>query len=154
MKKLTLGILVTFLCSGCAGFIDLLEDSGSRPAFYNEEPEQEYNDQVDRRVEADSFDPYANRFNQLSRVDDQVRRSTASIQRPGDGRVQTAILSNDIVLGMNASQVIDSWGEPTYVEFAGDRENGNERWIYGPRYRLGKERIIIFENGRVAGWYR
>lgn len=69
-------------------------------------------------------------------------------------RTSRAIRSRDVVLGMTRSQVLQSWGEPNMREVAGNGREGHERWRYGSRLSLTGERIVIFENGRVAGWYR
>tara|TARA_B100000749_G_scaffold28537_1_gene20061 strand:+ start:55647 stop:56303 length:657 start_codon:yes stop_codon:yes gene_type:complete len=70
-----------------------------------------------------------------------------------------AIESNDVVLGMTMNAVKESWGDPDFVEVAGDKLYGNERWGYS-KYVSSEsgynkeQRIIIFEAGRVAGWDR
>ncbi len=68
--------------------------------------------------------------------------------------VAIAIRNNDIVVGMNRSEVVESWGEPTVREIAGSGRNGHERWMYGSRYSLEGERYLIFESVQVVGWYR
>lgn len=68
-------------------------------------------------------------------------------------RIHTAMASRDVILGMSRSQVMQSWGQPVAREVAGNGSSGHERWHYGARYSLQGERIVIFENGRVAGWY-
>lgn len=69
-------------------------------------------------------------------------------------RANRAIESRDVVLGMTRQQVMSSWGEPQQREAAGARAAGHERWTYGSRYSLNGSRVVIFENGRVAGWRR
>jgi hypothetical protein len=69
-------------------------------------------------------------------------------------RLKRAIASRDVIIGMKPTHVIRSWGEPVMREAAGDHSGGHERWRYGSRYSLQGERVVIFENGRVAGWYR
>jgi hypothetical protein len=71
-----------------------------------------------------------------------------------DSRVQRAIRTRDIILGMTRQDVMQSWGEPSQREVAGRGVSGHERWTYGSRYSLENSRTIIFENGRVAGWHR
>jgi hypothetical protein len=69
-------------------------------------------------------------------------------------RASRAIESRDVVLGMTRQQVQSSWGEPQQREVAGTNGEGHERWTYGSRYSLNGSKIVIFENGRVAGWRR
>jgi hypothetical protein len=71
-----------------------------------------------------------------------------------DQRAQDAIHARDVVIGMTRSQVMASWGEPSVRDVAGNGSDGHERWHYGSRASLSGERIVIFEEGRVAGWYR
>ncbi|MGZ3694912.1 MAG: hypothetical protein ACXWQO_12095 [Bdellovibrionota bacterium] len=71
-----------------------------------------------------------------------------------DRRASRAIESRDVVLGMTRQQVMSSWGEPQQREVAGTNATGHERWTYGSRYSLNGNRVVIFENGRVAGWRR
>ncbi len=72
----------------------------------------------------------------------------------GDHRVRRAIQARDVVLGMTREEVANSWGEPVQRDLAGTGKRGHERWIYGSQYSLNGSRVVIFENGRVAGWYR
>jgi hypothetical protein len=66
-----------------------------------------------------------------------------------------AIETRDVVLGMSRNEVVQSWGEPSIREVAGTGEQGHERWTYRSRYSLQRnDRTVIFENGKVAGWYR
>ncbi len=78
-------------------------------------------------------------------------RPTASNE---DSRTEDAVHARDVVIGMTRSQVMASWGEPYARDIAGDGSGGHERWHYGSRASLNGERIVIFEEGRVAGWYR
>lgn len=71
-----------------------------------------------------------------------------------DRRATRAIESRDVVLGMTRQQVMSSWGEPQQREVAGTTRTGHEKWTYGSRYSLNGSRVVIFENGRVAGWRR
>jgi hypothetical protein len=68
--------------------------------------------------------------------------------------VRRAIETRDVVIGMSRREVEESWGEPLQREIAGSGNLGNERWTYGSRYSLSASRVIIFQNGRVAGWHR
>ena len=69
-------------------------------------------------------------------------------------KINQAIQAKDVVLGMTRSQVLKSWGDPSVRELAGQGVAGHERWRYGNKFSLQGERVLIFENGRVAGWYR
>ncbi len=60
-----------------------------------------------------------------------------------------AIRDREIVLGMTKQNVIESWGQPVKVDFAGDPRHENERWAF---FYYGKIRYVYFENGRVRGW--
>jgi hypothetical protein len=60
-----------------------------------------------------------------------------------------AVAKNDIIYGMKKIDVIESWGEPQKVEFAGDPRNENERWLY---HSNGTSKYIYFEAGQVKGW--
>jgi|SaaInlStandDraft_5_1057022.scaffolds.fasta_scaffold14324_2 hypothetical protein len=71
--------------------------------------------------------------------------------------VSRLIESNDISIGMNKKAVRESWGEPDYIEVAGNEIYGNERWNYvkvtsTPEGYKKENRIIYFEYSRVAGW--
>lgn len=73
--------------------------------------------------------------------------------------VRDAVMRNDIVLGMSKDAVVESWGDPEMVEVAGSRIYGNERWKYTEYVTtqegyLKEERIVIFEAGKVVGWYK
>jgi hypothetical protein len=62
----------------------------------------------------------------------------------------------NLILGMSMPRVRSLWGNPQDVETAGDPSQGNQRWIYSEgiksRYGLASNRVIYFEDGRVAGW--
>lgn len=74
-----------------------------------------------------------------------------------DRMTMQLIEANDVGRGMSPNAVKQSWGEPDFIETAGNPIYGNERWIYNKLvstqdgYRQEK-RIIYFESGRVAGW--
>ena len=73
--------------------------------------------------------------------------------------VRDAVSRSDIILGMNKDAVVESWGEPAAVEIAGQPTFENERWRYidyveTPEGYQKEERIVIFENGKVAGWQK
>ena len=60
-----------------------------------------------------------------------------------------SIHSTELYLGMAKSQVIQAWGKPSRVEFAGNPKNQNERWSFSED---GSVKQIYFENGKVQGW--
>ena len=59
------------------------------------------------------------------------------------------IRSNDVSLGMNKNDVLESMGRPLQVEIAGNPRNENERWLYDLN---GASKYIYFEAGEVQGW--
>ena len=78
-----------------------------------------------------------------------------------DGRedpISRAIHTGDVVLGMNADEVANSWGEPVKIDRQGSNESGRERWVYvdglsAPGFRsLADKRVIYFDRGEVVGW--
>jgi hypothetical protein len=71
-----------------------------------------------------------------------------------DHLIKRAIETRDVVLGMTRQQVMTSWGQPQEREVAGRDGSGHERWTYGSKFSLNGARVVIFENGRVAGWRR
>lgn len=68
--------------------------------------------------------------------------------------IKRAIETRDVVLGMTRQQVMTSWGQPQEREVAGRDGSGHERWTYGSKFSLNGSRVVIFENGKVAGWRR
>jgi len=74
-----------------------------------------------------------------------------------DKSSEDLIATKDIALGMPLELVKRSWGNPDFVEVAGNSMYGNQRWRYkrytpSPEgYRL-QSRVIYFESGKVAGW--
>lgn len=57
--------------------------------------------------------------------------------------------ANDIMVGMNKSDVRRAWGRPTRKDIAGNPTYENERWAY---YEGGKMKFVYFEGGKVQGW--
>ena len=55
----------------------------------------------------------------------------------------------EIQIGMTKTDVAASWGKPVKVEFAGNPQNENERWLYKMN---GAPKYIYFEAGQVQGW--
>ncbi len=66
-----------------------------------------------------------------------------------DFSVSSAVNVGDIIVGMDKSSVIKSWGRPNRVDIAGDPSYQNERWAF---YRNGRLKYIFFERGVVNGW--
>jgi hypothetical protein len=69
-------------------------------------------------------------------------------------KISNQLKRDDIALGMSRGNVAQIWGEPRFVERAGDPMSGNERWIYGQSMGtgFGNERTVYFEGGSVVGW--
>ncbi len=69
---------------------------------------------------------------------------------------RSAPMFNRLTLGMEMPQVLELWGKPTDVKAAGEPSDGNQRWVYSEGvaglYGLGTQRVVYFEQGRVAGW--
>lgn len=136
-----------FLLTGCATLFEA-----------DREPASAYDrgyDPTDEKSNEDDAD-CVGRFCVPSQKPAATNDETKSYFTPHEknGRVKDAIDSRDVILGMTRNQVMESWGEPSVREVAGDGNGGHERWHFGSRYSLQGSRILIFENGRVAGWYR
>ena len=74
-----------------------------------------------------------------------------------DPVITNLIDNNDISRGMSRTAVRQSWGDPDFVEVAGDSMYGNERWRYNKLVSnedgyKSETRTIYFESGRVVGW--
>ncbi len=54
-----------------------------------------------------------------------------------------------IQLGMNKQDVVQTWGEPQNVDYAGDPRMQNERWSFREK---GKVHKVFFAGGLVQGW--
>lgn len=71
--------------------------------------------------------------------------------------IAKTIEAHDIALGMSQKAVRESWGDPDFVENAGNPMYGYERWNYH-RFTPSSDgynkenRIVYFESGRVVGW--
>jgi hypothetical protein len=65
-------------------------------------------------------------------------------------KVDSAIRSRDVVLGMSKNDVMASWGRPDRVDLAGSPRMENERWTF---FHMGKIKQVFFEGGVVQGWY-
>lgn len=108
---------------------------------------------LDNGTHFDDFDSSnsGNPYNQgVASANDQQRD-----ENDRQSRLLSAISHQDIVLGMDQSQVMAAWGSPRDVETAGTG-GGNERWLYysgnSLNYGMNKPRIVYFENGHVVGW--
>lgn len=137
----TLFLVIFISTAGCAGFIvfgdetndDLEYDRGYRSSYTEN---NEIEDEIPTLRAKNN--PYLDGIN----GDEKASRSKIAIQ------------ARDVILGMTQQEVVQSWGEPSQIEVAGRGERGHERWTYGSRISLNGSRIIIFEDGKVAGWYR
>jgi hypothetical protein len=73
-----------------------------------------------------------------------------------DAQSRRAVQLGMITLGMEPSDVVSVFGHPRKVEFAGDPNLGNQRWVYfadlSDRGEAKRQRIVYFEKGRVSGW--
>jgi hypothetical protein len=144
LKRFT--VIYLFIClasagfTGCASLLELDQEAGAQLSGSGDEEmdrgfAQEKSDERDSQEEGRLPSP-------------RLRLSKS------EKRVQSAIDTRDIVLGMDRYQVQSSWGSPTSREVAGSGREGHERWRYGSRYSLQGERVVVFENGKVIGWYR
>ncbi|MCO5143659.1 MAG: DUF2845 domain-containing protein [Oligoflexia bacterium] len=126
--------------SGCSGFIVLGDDNSSDLDY-----DRGYRSSYSESSEAEDEIPTLKAKNQAYLEDGAAAE---------ESRSKIAIRARDVILGMTVQEVLQSWGEPTQVEVAGKGERGHERWTYGSRFSLNGNRVIIFEDGKVAGWYR
>lgn len=55
----------------------------------------------------------------------------------------------DVYLGMKKEEVISQWGQPDFVEVAGNPRFENERWTFRTKQGVS---IVYFESGKVRGW--
>jgi hypothetical protein len=137
LKKILLGsifIIITSHLQSCATFFEFDEDR---------DPSALQDENADAGEPCDTGECGAR----------PLRHSDFS-QNPRQIRIQQALEARDVVLGMSRSEVLNSWGQPSVREVAGRGDDGHERWRYGGRNTLRDERVVIFENGQVAGWYR
>lgn len=85
------------------------------------------------------------------------KRNITTQQTVFDPATNKLIEHNDIARGMTRAAVHQSWGEPDFIEVAGDQLHGNERWRYTKLVASeegydNETRIIYFEGGIVSGW--
>ncbi len=84
------------------------------------------------------------------RVEREEYLSARGINADAAPQVNRSIASQGILnLGMSKNDVQSSWGEPVRVEFAGNPQLENEKWVYQAN---GAAKYIYFESGRVGGW--
>jgi hypothetical protein len=86
-----------------------------------------------------------------------ANKGVTSNETQFDPVVTGMIEKNDISKGMSREAVKQSWGEPEFVDVAGNSIYGNERWRYNKLVSTdegykSETRIIYFESGRVTGW--
>jgi len=84
-------------------------------------------------------------------------RGISSVENNFSPQDTQLIESNDIAKGMTQKAVTQSWGEPDFVEVAGNALYGNERWRYNKLVSTeegykNETRILYFDAGRVVGW--
>jgi hypothetical protein len=86
-------------------------------------------------------------------MDNDERAAALRFER---SRIQNAISSGDLVMGMRMSDVRNAWGAPREIETAGNPRAGNQLWIYrnglSASNGFGSTRNVYFEGGRVVGW--
>lgn len=77
------------------------------------------------------------------------------------GKFSNAVLNlisrRDIAVGMSKMAVLESWGKPTTVKYAGPKLKENEMWQYQRQVAtssgfVDQTRQVYFEAGHVAGW--
>lgn len=68
---------------------------------------------------------------------------------PRDSRINAAIATSKIVVGMTAAQARRSWGAPTKINRSVGSYGSHEQWVYD---RGGfKSQYVYVENGVVTG---
>ncbi len=84
------------------------------------------------------------------RVEREEYLSARGINADSSPLPSRSIASQGVLnLGMSKTEVQESWGEPLRVDFAGNPQLENERWVY---HANGAAKYIFFESGRVGGW--
>ena len=92
--------------------------------------------------------PIEERLNYLSRKRGQNR--IGQRKREGVSNIEKmAIRKRQLYVGMGKEAVIQSWGRPEKVEFAGNPRMGNEKWTF---YHGESRKKVFFESGFVQGW--
>lgn len=88
--------------------------------------------------------------------DEEQEEARVEVRNAQAIAIDSARLSDDLVLGMDMNDVRSVWGAPREVQTAGDPRHGNQRWIYPnglySAAGVGSARVVYFEAGRVAGW--
>jgi len=84
------------------------------------------------------------------RVEREEYLSARGIETDSRPLIGRAIASQGALsLGMSKADVESSWGAPVRVDFAGNPQLENERWVY---HADGAAKYIFFESGKVGGW--
>ena len=63
-------------------------------------------------------------------------------------KVQNAVASREIFIGMTADEVVQSWGKPTRINSTVGSYGKHEQWIFD-RGAIGRAQYVYFENGVV-----
>lgn len=69
-----------------------------------------------------------------------------------EGRMAIAIAKKQIVIGMTAAEVVQSWGKPDKINSSATRENRNEQWVFSSDRPIGRAQYVYLENGIVRSW--
>lgn len=79
----------------------------------------------------------------------EIRVSTPTGSDPKwQNRVNTAIASSKILVGMTASQAQTSWGAPTSINKSISATGASEQWVY--RREGGRDQYVYVGNGFVT----
>lgn len=62
-------------------------------------------------------------------------------------RVENAILSREVFIGMTADEVVQSWGKPIRVNVSVTAKGRDEQWVYGRV--AGMDQAVYLTNGEV-----
>ena len=92
--------------------------------------------------------PIEERLNYLSRKRGQYR-AVRRIREGSSSIEKRAIRRKQLYVGMGKEAVIQSWGRPEKIEFAGNPRMENEKWTF---YHGKSRKNVFFESGLVQGW--
>ncbi|MCW9052754.1 MAG: hypothetical protein OQJ91_10670 [Motiliproteus sp.] len=90
---------------------------------------------------------------EINRAEKQIQHnnpyntSTPKKRKAWEKRIRLHIRKNSIISGMEPEHVLQSWGKPTAIEAMSQE---TEKWIY--TRSDGRNQIIYFDRGQVAGW--
>lgn len=121
-------------------------------ALENSLSDEEYSDYMRYRGSLGSISEhiYFLKLNPRSRADYLQAKGLSKNKRVISNGYQRPISPpSNVTLGMAKTDIMRSWGQPRFKEYAGDPSEQNERWIYS---HGGVTRMIYFESGAVAGW--